>query len=80
MMASASNSSPTTNWNKKENGAAGENRTPDLVITNDALYHWATAAWWPLAGFEEDPTNALFIFTSPYQLIDQTHQFEAPRN
>jgi site-specific DNA recombinase len=24
---------------KKVNGAAGEDRTPDLVITNDALYH-----------------------------------------
>ena len=27
-----------------ETGAARENWTPDLIITNDALYHWATAA------------------------------------
>ena len=26
-------------------GAARENWTPDLIITNDALYHWATAAF-----------------------------------
>ena len=25
-------------------GATGEDWTPDLVLTKDALYHWATAA------------------------------------
>ena len=33
-------------WSKKINGATRENWTPGLVITNDALYHWATAAYY----------------------------------
>lgn len=27
------------------NGAAGENRTHDPVLTKDVRYHYATAAW-----------------------------------
>ena len=26
-------------------GAGGENRTPNLLITNQLPYHWATPAW-----------------------------------
>ena len=28
----------------QNNGAAGEDWTPDLTLTKGALYHWATAA------------------------------------
>ena len=41
----------------QNNGAAGEDWTPDLTLTKGALYHWATAATRPYGDL--DPNRKL---------------------